>query len=518
LCSLIVLSIKTKDKGKRLFFAFLSGICGGLMGASWGAFVYLLGIYSVLPFALLLFKVGINDNYRLTHIVTLSIMLLIINSVPRNQLHFITSVLGILSLASILLVFIVKYIKVTNISDNLKSVTSLVIIIIILSLVTGLVSYGISSKYIAVINPFYRTKAVFVTTVQEQATVNAGAFLYYLNISIPFLILGIYLFTRNINIYNLLLLLMLISSLYAASNFARLFILAIPAVVITASYAIDHILSLFYIRPKHKRKRVYKESRRKLLFVIILILLIVFSCFNYILGIQFAANIPPTLAAASTSIPRNIDDWLEALAWIRDNVPRNAVIAAWWDYGYWLSFIGNRTTLADNGTLNLTRIKLLAEMFLSNESEALKILKQFNVSYIVIFIGTQQLSLGNRMYYTLTGIGEDSKFIQMARIAGIPVSKFIYSTQERIKERKPLYKPAFWNTFLGKLIPYKYITTQIDPRTGRLIDIYVFSPKYPVYPNTGNAPLTLVFRSSHKVVGEVLIYKVNYEYLSSKQK
>ena len=95
----------------------------------------------------------------------------------------------------------------------------------------------------------------------------------------------------------------------------------------------------------------------------------------------------------------------------------------------------------------------------------------------------------------------------MARIIGIPSSYFIYSGKERAEEYKPMYKETFWNTFLGKLIPYEYITTQTDPQ-GRLIDLYVYSPKYPE--NDYSKPLTLVFRSSCRGWGgEVLIYKVN---------
>jgi len=49
-------------------------------------------------------------------------------------------------------------------------------------------------------------------------------------------------------------------------------------------------------------------------------------------------------------------DWLQALSWISQNTPANAKIISWWDYGYWISVMGNRTTFIDNGTLNSTRM------------------------------------------------------------------------------------------------------------------------------------------------------------------
>ena len=39
------------------------------------------------------------------------------------------------------------------------------------------------------------------------------------------------------------------------------------------------------------------------------------------------------------------------MQWLRENTPKDAVIASWWDYGYWISTLGERKTLADNATL-----------------------------------------------------------------------------------------------------------------------------------------------------------------------
>lgn len=501
-----LLALKGKDRRQTAIYAFLSGLTGGIMGSSWGAFTYLIVLYSIFPFIVIFSNIKISDNLKLTHIISLVIMLIIINSVPRNKYNYIFSLIALLAYISIILVLIKDHIKINKLDYKYKLLLLIVTIILVISIAMSLMTVGVTSKYLVVVNPFVRTEAVFVTTVQEQATVNVGAFLYNLNIMIPFLIFGVYILIKDLNIFNLFIIVMLFSTIYAASNFARLFILVAPVASIVSAYTINYLVSMFYMYgSKGKRKEKLEKTVRMYLFIIIILFIILFSLFNYSIGIRYAAAIPPTIASAGTQISANVDDWLEALAWIRENTPEDAVIAAWWDYGYWISFIANRTSLADNGTLNITRIKILATMFLSNESEALKILKELGADYVLIFIGTQKIPYGERSYYVLTGIGEDSKFIQMARIVGIPENHFIYSAEERVNEKKPFYKDTFWNTFLGKLIPYKYVTTQID-QNGRLIDIYEYTPKY-----IGNAPLQLVFRSSHKVVGEVLIYKINYD-------
>ena len=55
------------------------------------------------------------------------------------------------------------------------------------------------------------------------------------------------------------------------------------------------------------------------------------------------------------------------------NTPKDSVVASWWDYGYWITSLGNRTSLADNATINSTRIESIAKMFISPEQEGWKI-------------------------------------------------------------------------------------------------------------------------------------------------
>lgn len=96
----------------------------------------------------------------------------------------------------------------------------------------------------------------------------------------------------------------------------------------------------------------------------------------------------------------------------------------------------------------------------------------------------------------------------MARIAGIPEDKFIKSYRGFI-----YYLPEFWNTFLGKLIPYKF--TREDPETH--YDYYVKEFKYPTVQENQTAPIALAYDAQNvfyagyrtEFIVDVLIYKVN---------
>jgi dolichyl-diphosphooligosaccharide--protein glycosyltransferase len=62
------------------------------------------------------------------------------------------------------------------------------------------------------------------------------------------------------------------------------------------------------------------------------------------------------------------------MQWLRENTPEDAVIASWWDYGYWISTLGERKTLADNATLIDWQIRKIAAMYMSTPENAWQIL------------------------------------------------------------------------------------------------------------------------------------------------
>jgi dolichyl-diphosphooligosaccharide--protein glycosyltransferase len=47
-----------------------------------------------------------------------------------------------------------------------------------------------------------------------------------------------------------------------------------------------------------------------------------------------------------------IDDYREAYYWLRQNTKEDAVVMSWWDYGYQIAGMADRTTLVDNNTWN----------------------------------------------------------------------------------------------------------------------------------------------------------------------
>jgi asparagine N-glycosylation enzyme membrane subunit Stt3 len=171
------------------------------------------------------------------------------------------------------------------------------------------------------------------------------------------------------------------------------------------------------------RSRVGKEFSAAFIILMFILLTVTFvlpSAGSSYSRVVDRAYSPTTIASASLPVRPSepVRDWLDALNWMRVNLGPTDVVASWWDYGYWITNIGNTTTLADNGTVNTTQIGLIGQMFMSNETEAIEILKDFNergpnnVTYVVVFTSFRED--GSDAVYA-----DEGKWRWMARIGGL---------------------------------------------------------------------------------------------------
>ena len=102
-----------------------------------------------------------------------------------------------------------------------------------------------------------------------------------------------------------------------------------------------------------------------------------------------------------------IDDFREGYSWLRHNTGETDRVMAWWDYGYQISGMANRTVIVDNNTWNNSHIALVGKAMASGESDAFSIVRQLDVNYVLVIFGG------------LIGYeGDDiDKFLWMVRIA-----------------------------------------------------------------------------------------------------
>ena len=81
-----------------------------------------------------------------------------------------------------------------------------------------------------------------------------------------------------------------------------------------------------------------------------------------------------------------VDDYREAYWWLRDNTPADSRVMSWWDYGYQIAGIANRTTLADGNTWNHEHIATLGRILVSTEKESHRIARHL-ADYVLVWAG-----------------------------------------------------------------------------------------------------------------------------------
>ncbi len=108
--------------------------------------------------------------------------------------------------------------------------------------------------------------------------------------------------------------------------------------------------------------------------------------------------------------------WWNMLDYIKEYTPKNSVVVAWWDYGYWISVYTGRASLADGATWNTTQIWLLANILMSNETTAIEYMEKYfnlepNKTFVLAYFYAQDM--GNDTWMILPNQGDMGKSIAM---------------------------------------------------------------------------------------------------------
>ncbi|ABX11975.1 STT3 domain-containing protein [Nitrosopumilus maritimus] len=383
-----------------------------------------------------------------------------------------------------------------------------------------------SHRYLNAINPFLTTDNALTDSVSEHATPTIHHSFLFHSVIMVFAGIGIWLMLSNSknhfvirNDMKSFSLLVGITGVYAASTFLRLEVFASVSVIILASLGISFLSkSLFSNKMKFSN---LKNLVLTLSFGIGLITLLVIPItFVAPLNVFQVGDNPFTILNGGTTFGLANNDWNDSLEWIKNNTPENSVVAAWWDYGYWIQTKAERTTLADNSTLIDHVIEKIAKVFLSTPEQGWKTLQEMEADYIVIFIAGQRLNLDgneNQPVYILSGGGDESKKQWFMSIAGEPLEKYLQSDGISGTDH-------FWNnTTLGKMIPFEllgYVNFETNQQSlsyqPGFTAIYEKNIKFSM---DDNGPLKLVYSSPSYdtprggALTGIFVYEINKDYI-----
>jgi len=403
-----------------LLYAILAGLSLSYMSLGWGAFRYPMSLVAL--FSAVIIIVGrYSRRLLLSYGVTYGLDFLIMSQLPYLGFSFLKewSTVAIFGVLLLLCLY--------ELSTHLKTIRRKIIAVLCFFGLIGAAAFvlwqqglivGLGSKFWTVLNPSTRLDLPLVESVAEHRPATWASFFFEFGIISLLGIFGFFFAAQRLRNNDIFLILFGLSSLYFASSLVRLTLILAPALSLLAAITVIElgkpsvdILREAVIFPRRKTRFVAKVGREFGIAILLILLLIIIPTFD---RATRAAYSPATIVTSSLpTVEQQPGDWLEALTWMKENLPQDAVVFSWWDYGYWITTMADKRTLADNGTINSTQIAIIAMTFLSNETKAVPVLKKYNVTHIVIFITwyTQNQTIG---FY---GYGEESKWYWMAKIS-----------------------------------------------------------------------------------------------------
>ena len=271
-----------------------------------------------------------------------------------------------------------------------------------------------------------------------------------------------------------------LSSLYISAAFSRLLVYSSIALAILGGIGFAEVV-FSILKPSSptlvKKKPVYStQSEMRAVYSIALIALLAFPASIFwipnpvqcngtsILCDESPADYGVTIANGGTIFSHSdISDWLQALNWIHDNTPTNSVIIAWWDYGYWINVMGNRTTVvgqrhAQRDQDSRDRADVLLERDRGREDSGEHGPRP---PHLRLALPDRQRDHPRRRQATTScscpagngftpGGGDESKKQWFIRIAGLNETKFIWPAPDDFN----LSPIALDSTVFGQMLPF----------------------------------------------------------------
>ena len=379
-----------------------------------------------------------------------------------------------------------------------------------------------SFRYLNAINPLLTTTNPLVDSVAEHFTLTTNTSFYFLSTFMIFAGLGVWFILskrEKLDSFGVPLrtdmiafvLVLAFAGVYISSAFTRLVLFSSIATVIMAAIGLTILSSLIL---SHKKSHIaIKSVFVATVIVLFIVPLTVPANGNWIDTIDSAA----VLYTGGTTFKIPTDDWPNTLSWIRTETPTDSIILSWWDYGYWIQTLGERTTLVDNLTRSTSAIQNVAKIFYSDPNDAWIKLDKDGIDYVLIYISAQHVAESiDKSYYILTGGGDEIKKIWIARIAELNEAEYVYPDQTT-----PLEK--FDNTLLGQMIPFSHVR-YINLVTGLQSvswqpDFVSLVEKDVKLPVDGVDPFRLVYsspsfdRDVEGIISGVFIYELNNDYV-----
>lgn len=440
-------------KAMKLGSALWGAICAIFyfyMVSAWGGYVFITNLIPLHVFVLLLMGrynnrlyVAYSSWYALGTLASMQIPF--VGFLPiRSSEHM--AALGVFGL--IQLVAFGEHIRAQVSSKHFKTIAITSGVSIVVIAFVGLVSLTFAGVIAPWTGRFYslwdteyaKIHIPIIASVSEHQPTAWPSFFFDTSFLIWLFPAGIYLAIQELRDEHVFIIIYSILGSYFAGVMVRLMLTLTPVICIAAAIAVSSLFDLYgdftsYIKvsdesavetkdksvdvldvedggsffAKLKKSNLINNILAKAL-IFITFLGYLFFFVNHCTWVTSNAYSSPSVVLASNNPDGSmflIDDFREAYYWLRMNTAEDAKVMSWWDYGYQIGGMADRTTLVDNNTWNNTHIATVGKAMATSEETAYPILRQHDVDYILVVFGGMIGYSGDDM----------NKFLWMVRIS-----------------------------------------------------------------------------------------------------
>ncbi|XP_025411065.1 dolichyl-diphosphooligosaccharide--protein glycosyltransferase subunit STT3A [Sipha flava] len=423
--------IKSVKTGSILWSAF-TALAYFYMVSSWGGYVFLINLIPMHVFVLMVtgrfshrIYVAYSTLYCIGTILSMQISFVGFQPVQTSE-HMMA--LGVFGLCQIL--GGINYLKTKIIGDDFQTLFQFIIYLIggvVIAVGTLLTISGKiapwTGRFYTLLDPSYAKNHIpIIASVSEHQPTSWSSFYFDLHIQVFLFPVGLYFCFSKLTDANIFVILYGVTSIYFAGVMVRLMLVLAPVMCILSGIGASSMLSTYmeqYIEGSSKvpEKKLKKNESSKSMkseiataFVTMLTFMLVSYVFHCTWVTSEAYSSPSIVLSARSHDGSQVifDDFREAYYWLRMNTAEDARVMSWWDYGYQITAMANRTILVDNNTWNNTHISRVGQAMSSGEDEAYEIMRELDVDYVLVIFGG------------VVGYSSDdiNKFLWMVRIGG----------------------------------------------------------------------------------------------------
>ncbi|MCK4780555.1 MAG: hypothetical protein KAT57_10225, partial [Candidatus Lokiarchaeota archaeon] len=417
-------------KGGKFSHSVMGGIFLGYLSLSWGGYQFVFLIFPILCVILILTN-KYNENVLISYAGVQGTGLLIFSLYVKFDYESLFSDLdigGIFLVTIILIIFHIIYTKKSEhpkLYDNLINIIkwgfipAILVFAVIIWIAPQILPFGFGSRFWTILNPLFRENIALVASVAEQMP-SAWSVFYY-NTLIPLILvpLGVFFCFKRLNAADIFVIAFIILMYYFTGSMIRIILIFAPAAALAGAYGLVSVLKIFgsflgerKVGISRRRKRQLKDTLgNSEVFAVYIV--IGFLCIAQVIH---TTDIAIDQMSYAQMVPGGgLHDWEESLVWMKNNLKGTDVVVSWWDYGYWLTPVGNVTTVNDNATVNQTRIGLTGmSLMQTSEVYSAKALKKLRADYVLVYFGFLIQGLG----------GDEGKWTWMLQICNDNYAKY----------------------------------------------------------------------------------------------